>query len=852
MVATRGAAVSLVRDTAGRPKLSATFVVSRAPALDERLSDLVEHVTLTAELQAVVEGKLPQAVAFEVVGHPASWIWADGPFGRAAISLNLSGGEAADLLRAIVAKDGGPQLHTEVHLADGDVDAEMSLGQILGAELGGDPAWLRIATLGADGLVDVPPVRRPRATSLGLGNVIMLQGTHVLPLQMAVRPEATRPEPFIPLRPQVLSHLNIATFTPLTPVVDISGPVLVDNAPLLTDRADPARRWYVPAWVFDAPPRGASPEGATFTFRVRSDGHTSDGRESIVATVSVRLREILPKAADEASVGLDPTAVRPVTLEDLRVSLGVPFRDPGEGERIEYHPAASTTRSNGVLEATFELRDQWARMAYGSLSTPGFQSGPTHLVVAATYRGWRSETKGRVIGGNKAMGLGGAAGTMKRPAIAQLAQNRLTVMGNPLLLDAVHIAPLLQRRWVAGLATVTIPPVDLFVDCGTSGELYRRVEGGQETAIGCQSAFSLGQGDPRTHESLEVASATGWARVLRSLTRPRVFLVVPKTHCVGRYGPESGERAYTPTLLLSSTLDADNPANIRCVLAAGLQPDLPPHVRAAISDELGAAEGGPVQLETPWQAGLSPSLTWAVPGKVQVEAVPSDTGFAVLLDTDIPGFLTLQNLLRTSGVSGLARWSLPDGTEVTSTLRLALDRITGPESGVVQVSGSGTQRHLTNRLGRRVAVDEVRTGRRVLANVGRVLEAAEALDVTLSEDADDVVVAATVEPGMETLEEMRAYVEDLQLKLTLVAETAVPAGSSVAVTVHLVGDGDNRTVTLNASHRQDDVVFTLPLTRYLANPALQVVAEGTGVASTTFTWSIRDQGVLIPIPVTHD
>ncbi len=851
MVANCGASVSLVRDGSGRAKLSATFVVSRAPSPAERLSDLVEHVTLTAELQAAVEEKLPRWVAFEVAEHPSSRVRADGPFGRAAISLNLSGGEAADLLRAIVARSGGPQLRAEIHLPDGDVGAEVSLAEILGAELDGDPAWLRIATLGADGLVEIPPVRRPRAAPSRLGNVVMVQGTHVLPMQMAVRPDVLRPQPFIPLRPQVPGHGTLQTFTPLAPVAEPGGPVLVDAEPLMKDRADASLRWYVPMWAFDAPTRGATPEEATFLFRVRSDGHTSDGREAIVASISFRLRETMPAATREAAGGLAPDAVRPVALDDLRVSLGVPFRDPGQAEHTEYHPAASVTRSGGFLDVTFELRDQWARMAYGCLSTSGFQSGPAQLVVTATHRGWRSEPWSRVLGGAKVMGLGGAGGVLKRPAITQLAQNRLTVMGRPLLLDAVHIAPLLQPRWVAGQATVTLPPIDAFVDCGAAGDLYRRVDGVQESAIGCQSAFSLGQGDPRTHEPVEVVAAGTWAKVLRSLTRPRVFLVVPNVHCVGRYGPGSGERAYTPTLLLSSTLDADDPGNIRCVLAAGLQPDLPPHVRAAIADELGAAEGGPVQIETPWQAGLTPTLTWAVPGKVQVEAVPSDTGFAVLLDTDIPGFLVLQSLLRTGGVSGLARWTLPDGTEVTSTLRLALDRITGPESGVIQITGSGVQRQLTNRLGRRVAVEEVRTGRRVIANVGRVLQPAEALDVTLSEDVHDLVVVAEVEPGAETLEEMRAYVEDLQLKLTLVAEAAIAAGNSVAVAVHLVDDVDIRTVTLNASHRQDEVVFTLPLTRYLSNPALQVVVEGDGVPSTTFTWSIRDQGVLIPIPVAH-
>ncbi|RMB59619.1 hypothetical protein [Tessaracoccus antarcticus] len=848
---TPGFFVSLVRDAAGRPRLSATFIVSRPPTPDERLGDLVEHVTLTAELQADVEGTLPLAVAFEVVGHPSSWVWVDGPFGRGALSLILSGTQAADLLRAVASRSGGPHLHAEVLLAGGTVETEVPLGELLGTELDGDPAWLRVVTLGGDALVEVPPVRRPRATPSGFTNVVMLQGIHAMPLQMAVRPEVTRPEPFIPMQPQMLVHGTFETFTAMAPVVDTSGPVLPSAGALMKDRADPARRWYVPTWGFDAPARGTAPEAAAFRFTVRSDGHTSDGREAIIATISIRLRESVPAAAEEVATDVDETAVRPVVLDDLRVSLAIPFRDPGEAERVQYHPAASTTRGDGVLAVTFELRDQWARMAYGALSSRGFQSVPARLVVTATHRGWQSVPWSRVLGGTKEIGLTGVAGAMQHPAIAQLAQNRLAVLGNPLLLDAAQIAPLMQRRWVPGQATVTVPPIDVFVDCGISGDLYRRVQGAEESAIGCQSAFSLGQGDPRTHEPVQVAAAGTCARVLRSLTRPGVFLVVATTHCVGRYGPDSGERAYRPTLLLSSTLDADDPGNIRCVLAAGLQPDLPPHIRAAIVDELEEAEGGPVQLEDPWQAGLSPTLAWAVPPTVQVEAVASDTGFAVLLDTDIPGFLTLQNLLRTSGVSGLARWSLPDGTEVTSTLRLALDRITGPRTGFVQITGSGTRRQLINRLGRRVAVGELRAGRRVLATVGQVLDPAGSLEVTLEQDTPDVVVEATVEPGAETLEEMRAYVEDLQLKLTLVADTAIPAGDAIVVTAHLVDDTDIRTVTLHASHRQDELVFALPLTRYLAHPVLKVRTEGTGILSTSFTWSIRDQGVLIPIPAAH-
>ncbi len=850
MIAERGAALSLMRDGAGRPKLSATFIVARAPGVQERLSDLVEHVTLTAEVQVQLGSGAPRSVSVEVVGHPSTWRWIDGPFGVTALNLNLSGEEASALLTAIIRGEGGPMLHADIHLLDGDISIDAALGELLGAESGGDPLWLRIATLGPEGLVDIPPVRRPRGQSSTLNGLTLVSAAQAMPLQAAIRPQLDRPQAFVALKPHLLDRIHLQTLVPLAPVPTTDGPVINDVDGLLRDRSHPSRRWFVPSFVFDPPARGDAAEDATFSFRVAGEGHTTDGREAIEATISLTLRETMSDAAQKAAADIDPEHVEPVPLEDLRVRLGIPFRDPGTEERIEYHPAESVDRSNGLLRVTFALRDQWARMAYGALSTPGFQSRPPHLVVAATYRGWREETTAGVVGGRKAIGLAGAMGKIQRPAIAQLAENRLTVLGNATLLDASRLTPLLKRHWVAAQATVTLPALEVFVDCRTSGDLYRSNSDGTDVALGCQPAFSLGQGDPRTHEEVEVSAAAGHATVLRSLTRPRRFLLVPKSYCVGRYGPGNGSRSYTPTLLLHSAIDVDDPSNIRCVLSAGLQPDLPPHVRAAIVHELASAEAAPVHVELPWDAGLSPTLSWAVPSNVQVEAVPTDTGFAAILSTDVPGFLTLQSLLRTSGVSGRASYTLPDGAELSCALRLLLDRVVGPwESGIIHITGSGLSRRLENMLDRRVAVGEIRSGNRVLADVDHVLGPREDIDVTLSEDASEPVVVARQEPGVETLEELRAYVEDLDLGVVVVASQSIPAGTSMSVRLALVGDEDVRDVTLNASRRQQEVVFTLPLTRYLTDPALTVTVETPSATPITFAWSIRDQGVLIPIHI---
>ncbi|PID96437.1 MAG: hypothetical protein CSA84_04675 [Actinomycetales bacterium] len=787
------------------------------------------------EIRAIPATGWPRCTTLSVDGGETLEL--EGPFAQAALHLVASGTASGEVLRALIRGSGGPLVRAHLVGDSWQTSCEVPLGELLASEMP-DDHWLHVTTTDSDGLVEVAPVRRSRGDADRFVTAGLKRANNeIVPISVALRPDTAKPVPLIPIT---------AIATPLVTIVASppthGGPVLGPVTGAMRDRDSSAQGWYLPGWSWEAPGRGqVDPQVAPFSFRIRREGYTMDGRDGIVAVVRFRLSK-------QAPAGLDVSALRELPAQ-YRVQLAIPYRDESGEARIEYHASTRQEINQDELIVDFEVRDQWARMAYGALSTPGFQSAGAQLVVTATYSGWRLQRR-RIVGEKIAVGLAGREEL--RPSLSMLAGARVNLKPIAHRVDISALLEVTKSELVWSQVTERLDSIEVLVDCAISGELYRMLDQGLDTALGCQPVFSLGQGEPRTHEVVDVTAASGRATILRSLTRPRRFLVVPATYCIGRYGPDVQDVAYQPSLLLHSTIDVDSPENIRCVIAAGLQMDVPGHLMAQVEAELAGVEGGPVVLESPWEAGLIPTVDWALPSATTVECLACDTGFQLIVSSDVPGFLTLQSLLRTAGVSGLATYTLPDGTEVTSQLRLALDRVVGPyPHGGIRLSANGSEVELRNELTRRVAVGELLHRGVKVASIDEILAPGDSTRVACSETTD-LTVNSHVEPGSETLNEMRAYVEDLQLNLVLVATKEIPQGDSIDVVVTMRDDGARAEVSLNDSKRQADVTFTLPLTRYLADPQLDVTTSRGGLRLESFTWAVRTQGVLIPLSVPEE
>ena len=285
--------------------------------------------------------------------------------------------------------------------------------------------------------------------------------------------------------------------------------------------------------------------------------------------------------------------------------------------------------------------------------------------IAIIVRGWRGRGPGPwYLMADKRMSVAREAGVtsraLARTQLQALAKASISVVA-PLDYVRPEIAGLVIADFYAWIQATANQAVEVLVPCADFGNLYRRQRDGLWADLGCQPALRLGDTDYHTFEPVDVVAAQGWATVLRSLTQPGRYLVVPRRHCVGRYGEHDGERAFRPALLLHSSIDADNPANIRCVLAASLEPDLPPSRRTAIEVELRRLAGREITTLMPWDVGVTPQITWAAPGSADLECVAVDRGFTVVLSTDIPGFLVLKTLLEHGGLMGSASTPFPGG-----------------------------------------------------------------------------------------------------------------------------------------------------------------------------------------------
>ncbi len=647
------------------------------------------------------------------------------------------------------------------------------------------------------------------------------------------------------------------------------GPLL-DNAGEVAwpDRFAPESFWYLPGFEAQLPDpaKPAAEDTAPFRFDVAAEvGHTIDGLAAVTASVVVTLAAVRPQL-DGAIASSGRAAPRPVALTVQSVSLGVPYRDDTGATRVQEIVAESIhvspeladgsglmdrARLDGAVRATFRLTDRWARLAYGALSTPGFQAQEPALSVGVVVEGWRRRQLGPLVvadGKRWAVPPGVAASAVHAaPFTVQPAWSE-----RPGLLDAIRRA---QFAWSRVVRTRHVP---LLAPCSRFGAFYREQVGSRWAAIGCRPAFQLGEARPRTYEHVDVTAAKGWATVYRSTLSPGRFLVIPTRFGVARGGPMDGDRAYRPKLLLCSAIDAQNPALIRCLLAGALEPDLPPYVRSAIRAELGRTEYPEPRLEW-WPPGSAePTIQWALPPGIDVDTVLEPRGLSVVLSCDLSGFLVLKAMLERGGVIGSMSLSLPDEVEISSTLALGTGAVVGPfDTGPVTVDGdaAGTVT-LDNRTGHRIVVTALAAAGEPVFQVGRVLEPAASVPINVSPAAllpgTQLDVVHTVEAGAEQLDEVRAYIEDLRVNLAFVVSGDLAAAkiSALEVRTQMLDHEDPEPLRLTADAREQRREYLLPLTVFVADPVLRyqvtsVAVDGTRRSAGWETWAVRSRGPLV-------
>lgn len=602
-------------------------------------------------------------------------------------------------------------------------------------------------------------------------------------------------------------------------------PVYTGPAPYWEDGARPGTLWYAPEFTqlpvtADGPP-GAS--GFLFSF-TRTE--SPSGPPRFAGRVRFRLRSAMSAATKQALKAISATA-KPVPMEKLAVYLEIPFRDNLTGQtRTQLFTAVLSVDQDCVIVADFDLLDDWVRLAYGALSTPGFQTRPVRLQVVYWFRAcWLSDPD--------AMAMAMAFAPIRPgPTVVEgsVPSNQLTPVSYP---------------------------------CATFPELYRQQFPDGERSIGCQDVLRLGE--VAYQQFAEVTALreafAGRCRIYRSLLQPGLFLIVPARYRITRHGQtEPPERAFRPDVLIYAVFQ-ENPADNRYLVTATLQPDLSPDLRRDLETRLVAysPNGFAPRLVMPTDAavGATDRFVWA-PGisTDQPQVRRAWDSLQVTLSTGLANAVLVTRMIEGSGYSGTVTFTLPDGLKVDAHLLLD-SYVAGPwDTGPVTLELTATAAKLTNRIERTVTVPELlvaKTGVAATVPVATSLAAGGTTTVTLPAGVTGVWPRCTPAGGPLTIEELDVFVEDVTADLIFVdlIAHATHGLALLHVDVRIHGrDAIQGSADLTAPNTP--VRLTLPVTSYLQTNSVQFrftrrMTDGSTVTGAWLAWNMSSQGNVISV-----
>ena len=755
--------------------------------------------------------------------------------------------------------------------------------------------------------VQPPPRAIKMARALGTAQLARI-GTATASLTAVARPSAIPAvSAHVLLADATVQPAHVAKLDPairysavdnlmLQPAVDqppeLSLPVVDDaSAPLWPDRIDANLRWYAPALLTAAVEPNADPQTSAFLFAFRTAGHTTSGSAGLEGTIRFRLQRRMSDATRTAWEAAGKPTAKPINLLGLSVTLCIPFRDQNGATHRQAFTATLTTEGDNII-AEVAMLDDWVRLAYGALSAAGFQNQAPTLSVAYTFWAYVPVSAGNlsllfdrkqaitpVIQPHAAVTeerngafLDAGLLTYRTPSNAlrfnqeQVATpivrpHLATFAIRPELAQATAVNELLQQRR-HGLQSIAREATEnLSYPCATLGAFYVQddAENGR-VAIGCRDAFRLGQIEYRQYRRIDALDDPAYS-VWRSLQQPGRFLLVPTRWSIARFASDDPQRAYRPTILVYSTIDAEVPINNRCAVLASLVPDISPAKRRALMRALGALAQTPaLTLINEIDAELE--YAWALPASsgMDIRVAKLFDSFQVTVGTGIDTMAQLQAILRTSGLVGTTRYRLPDGSIIESTLALDLNRIVGPlPDGPIQVDLAAPRCTLTNRIERAVDVSdlivEAADGRIETVRIDKRLAADATTQSVVAADIVQATPIFTMAPGDAAgLTEIRSFVEDVHTNAAFVnlVNYANHNLAALALQARLRGVPGIQTLALNENEPVDTLEFVLPLTTYLADPVLELAVtktmkDGTAVTTDWLPWSFNERGNVVSL-----
>ena len=542
-----------------------------------------------------------------------------------------------------------------------------------------------------------------------------------------------------------------------------------DAAAAFPDQNVPGAWWYVPEFQMVSPDAASTPDATPFLFSFRTSGHDAENRPGIDATVTVAVRSVFSEQA-RAVVGSADGAALPVPLTGLALTLLVPYRDASGQPTVLPVPATTVDAGPDLTTAMFEVKDAFARAAYGVLSTPDYQEQPARLQVDYTFAAVRQVSTGPwwwplhlpvvdtvnprpfVTATTRARFLPDAAvmaaQPVAQPVLAQAATQPF--VAQPFVAQSV-VAPatfvsesgtpsltalqvrdhrgssrfdgeLIRTSWPGTggdmtFATVTVSRqavLDVFVPCATRGGLYVEQADSGRQAVGCQDSLGLGTLPDRMYAELPEFATDRW-RLFWSLSRPGTYLLLPLRYRVSRDdGQVDAAGLLQPLIGWLQEFDATRDDQLPCLLTATLAPDLTPDDVAAVVDALAQRTAAPqILLPTSPASGLaSIAATWTL---------GTDERPVTVLDGDLvrvgvrasyadAAIIHQQLVADAQPLLGNATFTLSDGSTLGPVaLHLSVDDLAGPwPTGPVAVALDAGSVTLTDRAGGAATVKALR------------------------------------------------------------------------------------------------------------------------------------------------
>jgi hypothetical protein len=778
---------------------------------EEWRRDITRHLDLACPLEAVLGNALSAA-------DRAACISVVGPSG------NL---------------EGGPMLKTLARSSSRAARGSAGMGAMV--------AGNRIQTVAAT----LQPSIRPSATQ----HLIATEAIRIQqPAPVAVAPAASH-----------FAHFVLPEAVFVTPeLMAVSLPVLGDlNAAFLSDKNNAGLRWYLPVITLVRPAANASPDASAFLFELERFGTSESGRPAIRANLRFTLALSSPEDASVSLAANPRLTTRMIEPVEPSVILSVPYIDESSGvlKRASYR--GSTTRSGDQLLVTVELLNDAARTAYGSLSTPGFQSEAARLEVAYQFLAYVPvfNRPQLVLGGKISNAVlleksrddaqsilvsSGGREFMVHPASAGKVSQNLSLVGRITTSSAALTLP--AKLDYAQRTTIRQQSLDAFFSCAELGAFYREKQAAATVSIGCAEAYRLGQTSPLTYQEMVALNRPSY-RVFRNLKQPGRFLLVPLAYEITRYAPGTAGREYRPALIVYAALDASRPENNRIRFEAMLSPALSPYEVEDLRRRLLTEAASPV-LELPNMLAQSTEFRWNLTSTPPVEVVTSATPECLhaALATDLASALLLKTLIQNTGLTGDARFTFEDGSVVSTALSVHLGRITGPWlSGPITLQPKGATLQLTNRVEGSIAVKDVYLfngpGEPVRVTVEASLAPGASLElaapVSYTAAYADFVPLADTSP---TFEEVRAMIEEIQCNVVFLDVVNYENHGLTRLDIDARLQGVPGIFRVGMENRRGAVNFLLPLTTYLATRTVefQVTKVFASLPSEVIAWRAWD------------